>query len=220
MWEIALISRKIYTAGTNFTRPPVDGRNKSQLWMLITSGQLSYNDVEHTSCRYILRVFGLTGDETRVAWTPPSCIFTTPAPTTTLVKCLKNYRDLGNSKYLFRKYCFKKCRTKPSELSANPAWTKLSDHRSQTSVPMLQSTTCTTSWRRTTNWERRLRSRTNFDQVEKMFKARVWTRSTPRSGSRSSKLFPTISLVVLRSWWLNGTRGGWMNLLGENRIET
>jgi len=34
--------------------------------------------------RYILRVFGLTGDETRVAWTPPSCIFTTPAPTTTL----------------------------------------------------------------------------------------------------------------------------------------
>ena len=35
--------------------------------------------------RYILRVFGLTGDETRVSWTPPSCVFTTPAPTTTLV---------------------------------------------------------------------------------------------------------------------------------------
>jgi len=34
--------------------------------------------------RYILRVFGLTGDETRVSWTPPSCVFTTPAPTTTL----------------------------------------------------------------------------------------------------------------------------------------
>ena len=35
--------------------------------------------------RYILRVFGLTSDETTVDWTPTSCIFTTPAPTTTLV---------------------------------------------------------------------------------------------------------------------------------------
>merc|ERR550517_1748822 len=34
--------------------------------------------------RYILRVFGLTGATTTVPWTPPSCIFTTQAPTTTL----------------------------------------------------------------------------------------------------------------------------------------
>ena len=33
--------------------------------------------------RHILRVFGLTGAETRVDWNPPSCVFTTPEPSTT-----------------------------------------------------------------------------------------------------------------------------------------
>jgi len=32
---------------------------------------------------HILRVFGLTGAETRASWTPPSCVFTTPPPSTT-----------------------------------------------------------------------------------------------------------------------------------------
>jgi len=39
--------------------------------------------------RYILRVFGLTGDETTYSWTPPSCVLTTPAPTTTLEPYLR-----------------------------------------------------------------------------------------------------------------------------------
>ena len=33
--------------------------------------------------RHILRVYGLTGAETTTEWTPPSCVLTTPAPTTT-----------------------------------------------------------------------------------------------------------------------------------------
>lgn len=37
----------------------------------------------HPEFRYILRVFGLFGDETQTDWTPPSCVMTTPPPTTT-----------------------------------------------------------------------------------------------------------------------------------------
>jgi len=33
--------------------------------------------------RHILRVFGLTGAETTTEWSPPSCVLTTPEPTTT-----------------------------------------------------------------------------------------------------------------------------------------
>jgi len=33
--------------------------------------------------RHVLRVFGLTGAETRVNWTPTSCVYTTPPPSTT-----------------------------------------------------------------------------------------------------------------------------------------
>ena len=33
--------------------------------------------------RHILRVYGLTGAETRTEWTPPSCVLTTQPPTTT-----------------------------------------------------------------------------------------------------------------------------------------
>ena len=47
--------------------------NKSRIYL--PSGLVPY--------RYILRVMGLTGAETRASWTPPSCIMTTPAPTTT-----------------------------------------------------------------------------------------------------------------------------------------
>ena len=36
--------------------------------------------------RYILRVYGLTGEITTVEWTPPSCVFTTKPPTTTMVR--------------------------------------------------------------------------------------------------------------------------------------
>ena len=59
---------------------------------------------------------------------------------------------------------------KPQNGSSRIVEDLISEHRSQTSEPMLQSTTCTTSWRRTTNWERRSRSRTNFNQVEKCSK--------------------------------------------------
>jgi len=47
--------------------------------------------------RYILRVFGLTGAETRMEWTPPSCVLTTPAPTTTKApedRVYEAYNDL------------------------------------------------------------------------------------------------------------------------------
>ena len=42
-----------------------------------------WNKIDELIFRYILRVFGLTGAETRAEWTPPSCVLTTPAPTTT-----------------------------------------------------------------------------------------------------------------------------------------
>ena len=38
--------------------------------------------------RHVLRVFGLTGAETRVNWTPTSCVYTTPPPSTTKESCL------------------------------------------------------------------------------------------------------------------------------------